>query len=55
MEAYKHIHAIVLSPVKSTFELEKYRLMGEVDYIIKPFTYEEYVHIAADIKNKAGL
>jgi CheY-like chemotaxis protein len=55
MDAYKHIHVIVLSTIKNEQEIEKYRLLGEVDYLIKPSTYEEYKKIAADIKSKAGL
>jgi CheY-like chemotaxis protein len=55
MELYKHIHVIVLSSIKSPHEIEMALQLGALDYIIKPFTYEEYLKVAADIKRKAGL
>ena len=55
MEPYKHIHVIVLSSIKSPHEIEKALQLGALDYIIKPFTYEEYLKVAAEIKRKAGL
>lgn len=55
MDKYKHIHLVVLSTVKSERELEKYREMGALDYLIKPTSYEDYVRVAADMKSKAGL
>jgi CheY-like chemotaxis protein len=55
MEQYKHIHVIVLSSQKSPNEIEKARQMGVLDYFAKPYTYEEYLKVAAEIKRKAGL
>lgn len=55
MDKYKHIHLVVLSTEKSERELEKYREMGALDYLIKPASYEEYVRVAADMKSRAGL
>jgi CheY-like chemotaxis protein len=55
MEKYKHIPAVVLATTKSEKELERYKEMGVLDYLIKPSSYEEYVKVAADIKSKAGL
>jgi CheY-like chemotaxis protein len=55
MDSYKHIHVIVLSSVKTDKEVEKYRLLGAVDYLVKPSTYQEYVKIAADITSKLNV
>jgi CheY-like chemotaxis protein len=55
MDQYKHIHVIVLATVKSDREIERYREMGAEDYLIKPSSYNEYVHVAAEMKNRAGL
>jgi len=55
MDKYKHIHLVVLASEKSERELEKYREMGALDYLIKPNSYEDYVSVAADMKSKAGL
>lgn len=55
MKKYKHIHIVVLSTVKSERELEMYREMGAIDYLIKPSSYEDYVRVAADMKSRAGL
>ena len=55
MDKYKHIHVIVLSTTKSDRELERYREMGALDYVIKPVSYDEYVKVAAHIKSKAGF
>ncbi len=52
MEPYKHIHIIVLSTIKTDKEIERYRLMGEVDYLLKPTTYDDYIKVAAYIKSK---
>jgi CheY-like chemotaxis protein len=52
MNKYEHIPVIVLSTAKSPFEMEKYRLMGEVDYLIKPSSYEEYQQVAQYITSK---
>lgn len=55
MDKYKHIHVVVLSSIKSEKEIERYKEMGAIDYLIKPSTYDDYVRVAADIKRKAGL
>ena len=55
MGKYEHIPVIVLATTKSPTEIEKYKQMGVIDYIVKPVTYDEYVRVAADIKRKAGL
>jgi CheY-like chemotaxis protein len=55
MEKYKHIPLIVLASTKSDKEIELYREMGALDYMIKPITYDDYVKVAAEIKSKAQL
>ena len=55
MDKYKHIPVIVLSTTKSEKELEKYRKMGAMDYLIKPVSYEDYVRVAADVKSKVQI
>jgi CheY-like chemotaxis protein len=55
MAPYKDIHVIVLSSIKSEREIEKARLLGAEDYLVKPNTYDEYVKVAIDMKRKAGL
>ena len=55
MEPYKHIHVIVLSSYKSERDIETARQLGVQDYITKPFTYDQYVKVAEEIKRKAGL
>lgn len=55
MEPYKHIHVIVLSSHKSRQEIEQARQLGVLDYVVKPYSYNEYVQVAKDIKRKAGL
>lgn len=55
MEKYRHIHVIVLSSDKTAKEIERYKKMGADDYLIKPSTYDEYVKVAADMKQRAGL
>jgi CheY-like chemotaxis protein len=55
MELYKHIHVVILSSVKSDREIERYRELGALDYHAKPSSYDEYVKVAVNIKNKAGL
>lgn len=55
MEKYKHIHVIVLSTVKSPKEIENYRQMGALDYLDKPSTFDEYLRVAAEIKNRIAL
>jgi CheY-like chemotaxis protein len=52
MDNYKHIPVIVLSTVKTPKEIEKYRQMGALDYLVKPSSYEEYLAVAAEMKGK---
>ncbi|HVG41231.1 MAG TPA: response regulator [Chitinophagaceae bacterium] len=52
MEPYKHIHTIVLSSTKNEQEMERYRLVGEVEYLIKPSSYEEYKKVAHYLTSK---
>lgn len=55
MEPYKHIHVIVLSSHKSPQEIKKARKLGVLDYLVKPYTYAEYLKVAETIKEKAVL
>lgn len=55
MDKYKHIPVIVLASTKSDKELERYRQMGALDYMIKPVSYDEYVQVATDIKSKVEI
>lgn len=55
MEPFDGIHVIVLSSSKSEWEIEKARLLGAEDYLVKPNTYDEYLKVAAHMKRKAGL
>ncbi len=52
MEIYKQIHVIVLSSNKSEKEIERYKQLGAIDYLIKPSSFEEYIKIAKDIADK---
>jgi CheY-like chemotaxis protein len=52
MEKYKNIHVIILSTIKSEKEIARYREMGAEDYLEKPVSYEDYIKVAADIKQK---
>lgn len=55
MEKYKHIAVVVLSTSKTDEEIEEYREMGILDYVIKPSSYDEYVKVAEAIKAKVLL
>ena len=55
MELYKHIHVIVLSGSKTAKEIERYRKLGAIDYILKPNSYDEYQKVALDIKTRMDL
>jgi CheY-like chemotaxis protein len=55
MAKYNHIHVIVLSTTKSERDLQRYREMGALDYLIKPASYEEYVQVAEELKSRAHL
>ena len=55
MDKYKHIPVIVLASAKSDKEIERYKEMGTLDYLVKPVSYDDYVKVAADIKSRAAL
>jgi CheY-like chemotaxis protein len=55
MDKYKHIPVIVLASTKSDKEIERYRQLGALEYLVKPVSYQDYVKVAADIKIRAGL
>ena len=52
MEKYKHIHVIVLSSIKTEKEFERYKQMGVKDYIQKPSTFNEYLEVARNMKQR---
>ena len=52
MPKYGHIPVIVLSTEKSEKEIERYKQMGALDYLIKPSTYEEYLEVANNISKR---
>ena len=53
MARYKDIHVIVLSTIKSDVEIERYKKMGAIDYLQKPSSYDEYLQVAKEIKERA--
>ncbi len=55
MDKYKHIHIIILSSVKTPKEVEKYKELGAIDYLVKPSGYEDYVAVAKAMKEKGSL
>lgn len=55
MEQYWDIHVIVLTTTKSEKQIEEALLLGAEDYLTKPNTYEEYVQVAKEIKDKIEL
>jgi CheY-like chemotaxis protein len=55
MDKYKHIPVVVLSTSKSNDDIEEYKRMGMLDYVVKPPSYSEYVKVAENIKAKAFL
>jgi CheY-like chemotaxis protein len=55
MEKYKHIPVVALSTVKCEIEIERYKQLGALDYLVKPVSYADYVKVAADMKSRAGL
>jgi CheY-like chemotaxis protein len=55
MEKYKHIPVVVLSTSKTDEEIEEYRKIGILDYVVKPSSYDEYVRVAENIKAKVLL
>ena len=52
MDKYRNIHVVVLSTIKSKKEIQRYLEMGALDYILKPVTFEEYLKVAENIKQK---
>lgn len=55
MEPYKEIHVMVLSSNKSQKQIEEALQLGAIDYLVKPSTYDEYVRVAKEIKEKVNL
>lgn len=55
MDKYKHIPLVVLSTTKPESEMEDYRKLGILEYVIKPSSYEDYVQVAATLKNKINI
>ena len=55
MDKYRHIPVIVLATMKTDREIERYREMGALDYLIKPVSYDDYVKVAADMKSRAEI
>jgi CheY-like chemotaxis protein len=55
MEKYQHIPVVVLSTSKTDDEIEEYQKMGILDYVVKPSSYDEYVKVAENIKEKVLL
>lgn len=53
MEPYKQIPVIVLTTTKLDEEIERYRAMGAMDYLVKPSSYNEYLKVADYIRSKA--
>jgi CheY-like chemotaxis protein len=54
MEKYKDILVVLTATIKPSKEIEAFRDMAEVDFLIKPETYQDYVNVAAEMKAKAG-
>jgi CheY-like chemotaxis protein len=52
MPKYSHIPVIVLSTEKSEKEIERYRQMGALEYLVKPSTYVEYFAVAKNISKR---
>ena len=52
MEKYRDIHVVVLSTIKTEKEIQRYLDLGALDYIQEPNTYEEYMKVAENIKQK---
>lgn len=52
MDRYRHIPVIILSTYKTAKEIEHYKAMGALEYIVKPNTYDEYLQVASEIKAK---
>lgn len=55
MEKYKNIHVIVLSSHKNEAQINKALKLGALDYLVKPYTYDEYVKVAEQIRNKVSV
>jgi CheY-like chemotaxis protein len=43
MEAYKHIPVIIFSSSLNVIEMHECKQLGALSYMVKPFTYEEYL------------
>jgi DNA-binding NarL/FixJ family response regulator len=46
MEKYKGIHVAVLSTLKTTNKVERYKQMGADNSLIKTSTYDKHVQVA---------
>jgi CheY-like chemotaxis protein len=52
MPIYKHIPVIVLSSIKNEQEIERYKQLGIHEYLVKPNSFDEYVEVAKQMKEK---
>ena len=55
MEKYRDIHVIVLTSTKTDKEIEKYKQLGAIDYLIKPSSYDEYVEVVDKISQRINF
>lgn len=55
MNKYKHIPVVVFSTSKSEDEIEVYKKIGIMDYLVKPSSYDEYLQVAAKLKANSLL
>ncbi|WP_018615805.1 response regulator [Segetibacter koreensis] len=55
MDKHKNLKVLILSSEKSEKEIDKFREMGAVDYLVKPSSYHDYLGVAVGIKNIAGV
>lgn len=52
MDKFRNIHVVVLSTTKSEKEIQRYLELGALEYIEKPSTYEDYIKVAENIRQK---
>jgi CheY-like chemotaxis protein len=50
IKEYRDIHVVIVSSTRSESEVEKYKLLGALDYVAKPISYSEYLDVVAKIK-----
>jgi CheY-like chemotaxis protein len=55
MDKYKDILVVLTATIKPPTEIDAFREIGEVDFLIKPESCQDYVNVAAEMKRKAGL